>query len=100
MICTYGAFRPLHFYFATAASDQTLLLLKRVRSLTIEAPLQTVQSPQQEYDYRSRKTVIALASNLETGIALNVVGHLSISLGAYGDTGTHGAKVASGRFRH
>jgi hypothetical protein len=38
----------------------------------------------ENYDYADRKTVIALASNLESGVALNVSAHLSISLGAYG----------------
>lgn len=34
-----------------------------------------------EYNYRGRKTVVVLASNLEVGVALNVVGHLCISAG-------------------
>jgi hypothetical protein len=37
------------------------------------------------YDYRAKKTVIALASSLSMGVALNVVGHLCVALGAYGD---------------
>jgi hypothetical protein len=34
-----------------------------------------------EYDYHERKIVAALNSNLETGAALNVLGHLAISIG-------------------
>jgi len=37
------------------------------------------------YDYNARKTVVVLAGNLEPGIAMNVLGHLSMSIGAYGD---------------
>ena len=37
------------------------------------------------YDYKEKKTVAVIAANLEPGIALNVVGHLAISVGAYGD---------------
>ncbi|MEJ0062348.1 MAG: DUF2000 domain-containing protein [Alphaproteobacteria bacterium] len=33
------------------------------------------------YDYRARKTVIVLASNLAPGIAANVMGHLAFSIG-------------------
>ena len=35
------------------------------------------------YDYRGKKIVAVLASNLETGVALNVLGHLAISIGAH-----------------
>lgn len=35
------------------------------------------------YDYREKKTVIVLNSKLDVGVALNVVGHLSLSLGHY-----------------
>jgi len=34
------------------------------------------------YDYREKKIVAVLNSQLEPGIALNVLGHLAISLGA------------------
>jgi len=34
------------------------------------------------YDYKEYKTVIALYSNIEQGVAVNVVGHLSLSLGS------------------
>ena len=37
------------------------------------------------YDYKEKKTVAVIAANLEAGIALNVVAHLAISLGAYGE---------------
>jgi len=37
------------------------------------------------YDYKEKKTVAVLAANLEPGVALNVVGHLAISLGAYAE---------------
>lgn len=33
------------------------------------------------YDYRAKKTVIALASNMDAGKAVNVVGHLALSIG-------------------
>lgn len=39
------------------------------------------------YDYRAKKTVLALASHLEQGVALNVAGHLCVALGAHGDDG-------------
>lgn len=38
-----------------------------------------------EYDYKNKKIVGVLASNLEAGVALNVIGHLAISIGAYAD---------------
>ena len=34
------------------------------------------------YDYNSKKAVVVLSSTIEPSIALNVTGHLSISLGA------------------
>ncbi len=37
------------------------------------------------YDYKAKKIVAVLASDLETGVALNVVGHLAVSIGAYGE---------------
>lgn len=33
------------------------------------------------YDYRAKKMVAVVASNLEVGVALNVVGHMAISMG-------------------
>jgi len=36
------------------------------------------------YDYRAKKVVAVLSADLETGVALNVIGHLAISIGAYG----------------
>uniref|UniRef100_UPI0040568A7F DUF2000 domain-containing protein n=1 Tax=Agathobacter sp. TaxID=2021311 RepID=UPI0040568A7F len=36
-----------------------------------------------EYDYREKKIVAVLNSALETGVALNVVGHLAVSIGCY-----------------
>jgi len=35
------------------------------------------------YNYNEKKIVAAISSNLEAGIALNVIGHMSISLGAF-----------------
>lgn len=35
------------------------------------------------YNYREKKIVAVLASNLEMGIALNVIGHLAISIGVH-----------------
>jgi hypothetical protein len=35
-----------------------------------------------DYDYQSHRTVVLLSDDLATGIALNVVGHLAISIGA------------------
>ncbi|MFD0890341.1 DUF2000 domain-containing protein [Streptosporangium algeriense] len=37
------------------------------------------------YDYQGRKVVAVLASDLGAGTAMNVMGHLSVSLGAYAD---------------
>lgn len=34
-----------------------------------------------DYDYQAKKIVLVLNSKLETGIALNVAGHLSVALG-------------------
>ena len=36
-----------------------------------------------KYDYKEKRIVAVLKNNLEIGIALNVVGHLSISIGKY-----------------
>ncbi|MGA8808960.1 MAG: DUF2000 domain-containing protein [Thermoanaerobaculia bacterium] len=36
-----------------------------------------------EYDYKRKKIVAVLASNLDVGVALNVVGHMAVSLGAH-----------------
>lgn len=35
------------------------------------------------YDYQNKKIVVVLASNLDIGVALNVVGHMAIALGAH-----------------
>ena len=45
------------------------------------------------YDYSEKKIVAVLASNLEVGVALNVIGHLAVSLGAYADPDIMGRKV-------
>ncbi|MGE4351319.1 MAG: DUF2000 domain-containing protein [Bdellovibrionales bacterium] len=37
------------------------------------------------YDYRAKKVVAVLSSTLETGTAMNVLGHLSVAIGAYAD---------------
>ena len=34
-----------------------------------------------EYDYREKKIVAVVDSKLEVGVALNVVGHLAVSIG-------------------
>lgn len=36
------------------------------------------------YDYRAKKVVAVLSSDLEPGVALNVIGHLAIAIGAKG----------------
>lgn len=38
-----------------------------------------------DYDYREKKIVIVLNSKLDTGVALNVVGHLGIALGYHAE---------------
>lgn len=42
------------------------------------------------YNYKDKKIVAILASNLEIGIAFNIIGHLSISIGANIDKGLMG----------
>ena len=37
------------------------------------------------YDYGNKKIVAVLASNLEIGIAFNVLGHLAVAVGAFSD---------------
>ena len=37
------------------------------------------------YDYKEKKIVGIIASNVEPSIALNVIGHLGVSIGAYAD---------------
>jgi len=37
------------------------------------------------YNYKQKKIVGVLSSSLEIGLALNVIGHLAISIGAYSD---------------
>ncbi len=37
------------------------------------------------YDYKAKKVVAVLSSTLETGIAMNVLGHMCVALGAHGD---------------
>ena len=37
------------------------------------------------YDYKGKKIVGVIASNVEPAIALNVMGHLAVSIGAYAD---------------
>jgi hypothetical protein len=54
----------------------------------------------QNYDYRSKKIVAVLTEKLETGIALNVIGHLAVSIGAYANNDMMGQKIivdASGK---
>jgi hypothetical protein len=44
------------------------------------------------YDYSERKIVAVLSSNLEIGVALNVIGHMAISIGAYSDPNIMGRR--------
>ena len=37
------------------------------------------------YDYKEKKIVSIIASNVEPAIALNIMGHLGVSVGAYAD---------------
>ena len=51
------------------------------------------------YDYKQKKIVAVLAANIEVGIALNIIGHLAISIGAHGGDdlmGKHQLLDASG----
>ena len=45
------------------------------------------------YNYADKKIVAVLAANLEMGIAVNVIGHLAISIGAYAEDGLMGRPV-------
>ena len=45
------------------------------------------------YDYKEKKIVAVLASNLETGVAMNVLGHLALSIGAYADKSIMGRRI-------
>ncbi|MCL2383953.1 MAG: DUF2000 domain-containing protein [Oscillospiraceae bacterium] len=38
-----------------------------------------------DYNYKEKKIVGVIGSNVEPSIALNVIGHLAISIGAYAD---------------
>lgn len=44
-------------------------------------------------NYEDRKIVGIIASNVEPSVALNVIGHLAISIGKYSDTEIMGKKV-------
>lgn len=51
------------------------------------------------YDYRARKTVIAIASELAPGVAANVIGHLALAIGhrmEAADMGQHPLLDAAG----
>ncbi|MDH5346268.1 MAG: DUF2000 domain-containing protein [Nitrospira sp.] len=37
------------------------------------------------YDYSQKKIVAVLSSNLDFGVALNIIGHMAVALGAYGE---------------
>ena len=37
----------------------------------------------EEYDYREKKVVAVISSELDSGTALNIMGHMSIALGAW-----------------
>lgn len=45
-----------------------------------------------DYNYRSRKTVVLLSSKIQPAVALNVVGHLCIAIGAYSSDGLMGQR--------
>ncbi len=45
------------------------------------------------YKYSDKKIVAVLAANLELNIALNVIGHLAVSLGANADKNIMGRKL-------
>ena len=52
-----------------------------------------------DYDYRAKKTVIAIAAELAPGVAGNVIGHLALAVGhriAAGDMGKHPLVDAAG----
>ena len=37
-----------------------------------------------DYDYKEKKMVAVLSSKISPDVAINVIGHLSVSVGAYG----------------
>lgn len=37
------------------------------------------------YNYKEKKVTVVLASNLEAGVALNVLGHLTLAIGKYSE---------------
>lgn len=45
------------------------------------------------YDYKEKKIVATLCKGIEIGVALNVVGHLSISIGAYANSNIMGRPI-------
>lgn len=45
------------------------------------------------YEYKNRKIVCIVSDNLETWQAMNVIGHLAISLGANKDEGLMGREI-------
>lgn len=45
-----------------------------------------------DYNYRSHKTAILLSSKIAPDVALNVVGHLCIAVGAYSSDGLMGQR--------
>jgi len=47
------------------------------------------------YDYKAKKVVAVLASTLEVGIAMNVLGHLCVAIGAYAEKDLMGRPVLS-----
>ncbi|MFZ2226710.1 MAG: DUF2000 domain-containing protein [Candidatus Moraniibacteriota bacterium] len=47
----------------------------------------------QEYNYQAKKIVAVLAEKLEMGVALNVIGHLAVSIGAYADKDIMGQEI-------
>ena len=44
------------------------------------------------YDYREKKMVAVLSSKISPDVAINVIGHLSVSVGAYADSELMGRK--------
>ena len=45
------------------------------------------------YDYKAKKVVAVLSSTLDVGIAMNVLGHMCVAIGAYGEKDLMGRPV-------
>jgi hypothetical protein len=74
-------------------------VIRLVRPVRLRLERRTSVTASIAYDYDARKTVVVLAGNLEPGIAMNVLGHLTLSIGAHGGDelmGRHELVDASG----